>query len=232
MAFGPIMHYTVPKSGLRIELAPLTRESVQECINYEHGGGMQRHQVTRYLGMETAPTVEDEQEWFDRIRKDSHKIVWGIWVIEGATRLLIGTSSLSDIGRDGHASFIRQATSGSQIFRPEYWGQGIAGTAHKARTWYAFTQLGLHRVKSAVIQGNAASVKALQGSGYDYVYTERNESFIDGALRHMDCFACLNPIDLLWSQWWHDDTPTQAALKARERTRHALAWADEHVVLP
>jgi hypothetical protein len=30
MAFGPIMQFAVEKSGLHIELAPLTSESVQE----------------------------------------------------------------------------------------------------------------------------------------------------------------------------------------------------------
>lgn len=74
--------FAVEKSGPHIELAPLTSESVQECISYEHGGGMQRHGVTRYLGMGMAPTAEDEQEWFDKICKDQHKLVWGIWLIE------------------------------------------------------------------------------------------------------------------------------------------------------
>lgn len=232
MAFGPIMQFAVEKSGLHIELAPLTSESVQECISYEHGGGMQRHGVTRYLGMGMTPTAEDEQEWFDKIRKDQHKLVWGIWLIENDTRTLIGVSALNGIGQDGHTGFIRQATSGSQIFRPEYWGQGIASAAHKARAWYAFTQLGLHRIKSAVIQGNGGSAKALGRAGYTLVYTERNEQFGDGKLQHMDCYECLNPLESFWSQWWGDDMPTKAALKARELTREALAWADEHVICP
>ena len=231
MSFGPIMRFTVPKSGLKVELAPLTSESVQENINYEHSGGMQRHSVTRYLGMSTAPTAEDEQEWFDKVRKDPHKLVWGIWLLEKGERTLIGVSSLDGIGQDGHAKFIRQATSGSQIFRTEYWGKGIASTAHKARVWYAFNQLGLHRIKSAVLQGNNGSAKALERSGYNYVYTERNEDYIDGQLRHLDCFECLNPLDTFWSQWWGEDEPTSESKKARELTRKAMAWADKNVEL-
>lgn len=230
MAFGPIMQFSV--GDLQIELAPQTRESMAQFIDSAHGGGMQRHTVTRYLGRRNAPVLEDEYDWFEKERKDTASLVWGIWVIEGDQRIPIGNSGLHGIGKDGHSGFIRQATSGSQIFRPEYWGKGIASAAHKARAWYAFKHLGLHRIKSAVIQGNGGSSTALSRSGYFYTYTERNEHFVDGQLLHMDCFECLNPLDMFWLQWWHGDRPSAAALRARVVTREALAWADEHVRLP
>jgi len=214
-----------------IELAPLTRESMSEFVNLTHGGGMQRYSVTRYLGRQIAPVLEDETDWFDKVRKDATSIVWGIWMIDGDNRTLIGNSSLNGIGEDGHSGFIRQTTSGSMIFRPEYWGKGIASAAHKARTWYAFQHLGLHRIKSAVIQGNGGSSKALGRSGYTYVYTERNETFVDGKLRHLDCFECLNPLDLFWKQWWHGDRPPQTSLNARKLTLDTLKWAEENVEL-
>lgn len=229
MAFGPIMRLKVGE--FNIELAPLTRESTSEFVNLTHGGGMQRYSVTRYLGRQIAPVLEDETDWFDKVRKDATSIVWGIWMIDGDNRTLIGNSSLNGIGEDGHSGFIRQTTSGSMIFRPEYWGKGIASAAHKARTWYAFQHLGLHRIKSAVIQGNGGSSKALGRSGYTYVYTERNETFVDGELRHLDCFECLNPLDLFWKQWWHGDRPPQASLNARKLTLDTLKWAEENVEL-
>lgn len=229
MAFGPIMRFTV--GDLDIELAPLTRDSMSEFVNLDHGGGMQRHQVTRHLGRRQAPTVEDEHEWFDRARADKDTLIWGIWVIDKDNRTLIGSSSLNGIGRDGNTGFIRQATSGSMIFRPEYWGKGIASAAHKARTWYAFQHLGLHCIKSAVIRGNSGSSKALGRSGYIHVHTERNEVYSDGQLRHLDCFECLNPLDLFWRQWWHGDRPSAKALHARQLTREVMAWAEENVTL-
>lgn len=231
MSFGPIMRFTVPKSGLKIELAPLTSESVQENISYEHGGGMQRHSVTRYLGMNTVPTAEDEQEWFDMVRKDPNKLAWGIWMLEADRRMLIGVSSLDHIGQSGHVKFIRQATSGSQVFRPEYWGKGIVSAAHKARAWYAFNQLGLCRINSAVIQDNVGSAKALGRSGYTYTHTDRNEQFSDGKLHHIDYFECLNPLDQFWSIWWGDDEPTTESVAARKLTQRAMAWADKNVDL-
>ena len=229
MAFGPIMRFAV--GDLQVELAPQSRESMPQFIDIAHGGGMQRHTVTRYLGRRNAPVLEDEFDWFEKVRKGTTSLVWGIWVVEGDSRISIGNSGLHGIGEDGHSGFIRQATSGSQIFRPEYWGKGIASAAHKARTWYAFKHLGLHRIKSGVIQGNGGSAKALSRSGYIYVYTERNEQYVDGELLHMDCFECLNPLDLFWSQWWHGDRPPAAAVRARKLTQQTLAWAEAHVEL-
>ncbi len=229
MAFGPIMRFTIGE--LRIELAPLTKEAMGEFINLDHGGGMQSHTINRYMGRDSAPVLEDEERWFDRIREEKDSLIWGIWVIAKGTRTLIGNSSLNGIGKEGHSGFIRQATTGSMIFRKDYWGKGIASAAHKARTWYAFQQLGLHRLQSAVIQANGGSRKALERSGYFLVYTERNEQYGDGVLQHLDCLECLNPLDLFWSQWWHGDRPTKAALAARKVTHEAFAWAEQNVEL-
>ena len=228
MAFGPIMRL---KAGeLTIELAPLTKEVMGEFINLEHGGGMQRLEVRRYTSSITAPVLEDEYDWFEKTRQSKDSIVWGIWVIEDDKRILIGNTSLFSFS-EGHAKLILQATSASMIFRKEYWGRGIASSIHKARTWFAFQHLGLHRVKSAVIQGNVGSLKALSRSGYSLVYVERNEQFVSGRLRHLDCLECLNPNEPFWGQWWHGDRPPRRALEARRCTQVALAWAEENVEL-
>jgi len=224
MSFGPIMRFTVGE--LRIELAPLSKEVMSEFI----APGMQQLSVRVHTGSWNAPVLEDEQEHFDKVRKSKDSIVWGIWVLIGDERILIGVTDISGFD-EGHAKQILQATTGSMIFRKEYWGKGIASAAHKARTWYAFQHLGLHRLKSAVIQSNGGSSKALSRSGYSLVYTERNEQFIDGSLRHLDCFECINPNDPFWSQWWHGDRPTKRSLEARKVTREALDWAQENVDL-
>ena len=233
MAFGPIMRFAVERDdeALTIELAPLTKEAMAEFIDAKHGGGMQRFTVGRYMGRGGAPVLEDEHEWYERVRQEKDSLIWGIWVITDEGRLLIGNSAIVDIGQEGHSGFIRQATTGSMIFNKEYWGKGIASAAHKARTWFAFQHLGLHRLKSAVIQANGGSRKALERSGYQLVYTERNEQYSGGQLEHMDCLECLNPLDLFWSQWWHGDRPSRATQAARRRTKEAMAWAEQFVEL-
>ena len=232
MAFGPIMRFTV--GDLRIELAPFAKSDMGEFISLEYGGGMWQFSVRKYTGRTNAPTLEDEEEHYEKVRKAIDRLVWGIWVItviDGTEqRLLIGVSDLFGFD-EGGTKLIQQATSGSMIFNKEYWGKGIASAAHKARTWYAFTQLGLHRIKSAVLQANIGSRKALERSGYTFVYTERNESFIDGQLQHLDCLECLNPNRLFWSQWWGADRPDPEKLAARKLTQRTLAWAEKNVEL-
>jgi ribosomal-protein-alanine N-acetyltransferase len=220
MSFGPYMRF--PVGELLIELAPLAREDMKEFLP-----GMQKISVSRYLSHHTAYVQEDEEAWFDKTRQDETCIVWGIWLIEDEKRILIGNSALTGITTD----HIRQATSGSLIFRKDLWGKGIASAAHKARTWYAFRELGLHRIMSAVLHGNGGSLKALMRSGYNLVYVERNTVFINGQLTHQDNLACLNPNEPFWGQWWHGERPSKRAIVARQLTREALAWAEKNVEL-
>ncbi|MFZ2126133.1 MAG: GNAT family protein [Candidatus Microsaccharimonas sp.] len=207
---------------LVIELAPLAREDMKKFIP-----GMQKASIDRYLVHHVAFVLEDEEAWFDRTREDQTNIVWGIWLIEGKKRTLIGNSALHDISR----RHIHQASSGSLIFREDLWGKGIASTAHKARTWYAFHELGLHRIKSSVLHGNYGSLKALQRSGYEVANVERNTAFVSGRLIHQDNLECLNPNEPFWTQWWHGERPSKRAVAARVLTREALAWAEKNVEL-
>lgn len=221
MAFGPIMKMKVGE--LAIELAPIKKEDLGEFVS----PGMQQASVTQYFIRRNAPVFEDEVEWFDRKRHEENSVVWGIYSVENGERKLIGSTGLHEITK----SHTIQSVSGSMIFRKEYWGKGIATAVHKARTWYAFIQLGHTRIKSAVYWGNIASKKALEKSGYNLVYVERNTAFIDGTLRHEDNLECLNPSEQAWSLWWGNDEPPQSSLAARERTHETIVWAEENVEL-
>jgi RimJ/RimL family protein N-acetyltransferase len=222
MAFGSVMQMKVGE--LKIELAPLHKEAMKEFVT---AGGMQHHSVTRYLGRRTAPVLEDEQDWFDRVREEKDSLIWGIWLIDGDNRQLIGTSGLHSIG----GAHFRSATSGSMIFRKEHWRKGIAKHCHMARTWYGFAQLGLTQIRSAVMQGNDGSLHALQRSGYVVVATERNATFVDGRFHHQDNLECINPDAFFWDKWWGSD-PVQTEFKeARTLTQEALAWAQAEVKL-
>ena len=219
MALGKTMKLTID-TGLSIELAPFTREEAMQFVK-----GFEQHSITQYL-TDHVETKETEEEWYDKMIKDKTSCVWGIWVVEGGKRTLIGSSALTHISLDKH---IRQAVSGSMIFDKSYWGQGVASACHKARTLWAFEHMGLHRIKSSVLQPNAGSRKALERSGYTYVYTERNEKFVNGELIHLDCFECLNPADWAWRQWWGNDRPPRKNIEARATTQAALTWAQERV---
>lgn len=220
MAFGSIMRIQV--NGMIIELAPLDREVMSEFIK----PGVQSLSITKYM-LTQAKVLEDEYEWYERTRTDKRSIVWGVWVIDGDERRLIGTSGLHDIEKE----FFFQATSGSLIFDRDYWGKGIASAIHRVRTWYAFHQLGMDRILSEVLHGNTASRRALEKTGYVVTHVQRNFKFVDGRLHHMDHLECINPNTSAWKRWWGDDRPTKAAKEARIRARAAMEWASINVTL-
>lgn len=225
MAFGPIMKLHT-EAGLQLELAPFTRSEVAQFI-----GGLQTASVLRFVGIPVM-TLEMEQEWYDKKSKDDNSVLWGIWALHDDERVLIGSTGINEIGP--HVPTQRgmiQGTTGITLTNKQYWGKGIASAAHKARTWYAFRQSGLIRLKSAVAQENGASRRALEKVGYTVVYTERNFQFVDGHHVHEDNLECLNPDDAAWQQWWGDDRPTRKAVEARVKTLEALEWAEKNVEL-
>ena len=228
MSFGPIMKFKTA-TGIHVELAPFERDEVTQLTR-----GQQQLGVLRYMGMANmAQTDGLEQDWYDKAAKKAKDVLWGIWVVEGKNRKLIGATSINEIGPHvASQPNITQGTTGISIADTRYWGRGVASAAHKARTYFAFQQLGIIRLKSAVAQTNRASRIALERSGYSYVYTERNFQFVDGCYVHEDNLECLNPDDWAWRLWWGDDRPTRKAIEAREHTRQALAWVQQNVELP
>lgn len=220
MAFGPIIKLKT-STGMQLELAPYTREEVVQFAEpFSHSS------ITRFLSMHTAQTMETEQAWYDRQIVDKSRLIWGIWAV-GDDRKLVGNFELKDIDR----GVLAQATNGIAITDKEYWGKGVATAVHRAGLQYGFKQLGLVRIKSAVLRGNGASLQSMEKSGFTVVYTERNTHFRDGAPRHQDNLECLNPDDWAWRLWWGDDRPTRKAIEARAKTIEALEWAEKNVEL-
>ncbi|MCA9348275.1 GNAT family N-acetyltransferase [Candidatus Saccharibacteria bacterium] len=188
-------------------------------------GGMQSYTVTKYLSRRSAPTIEDEYQWFEQTRTESSSYVWGIYVHAEGKRCLIGNTAINSIAYHPMSG----ASTGFMIFRPEYWGNGIASACHKARTWYAFTQLGLTRISSGVYEPNIGSRKALEKVGYIPTHTERNAGFVDGRYISLTHFIIINPLHTHWTAWWHGDPIPSEFLDARIRTQTALEWVNTHV---
>lgn len=221
MAFGPTIKLKTD-AGLHLELSAFNREEVTHFAR-----AFQKETVTQYLSMRPVQTAETEQEWYDGFIRNPKSLVWGIWSVDAGVRTLIGNASLTDITGE----IIVQAVNGIAITNSQYWGKGIASVVQKALVWYGFQRRGIVRIKSAVLQPNIGSRKALEKAGYAFVYTERNEKFIAAAFIHKDCFECLNPADWAWRLWWGDDRPTRKAVEARMKTLESLRWAEKNVYL-
>lgn len=228
MGFGPHLEVSVPQKGgkaLTVLLAPHTKEAMPAFVQK---GGMQQYSVNRYLASKrTVPVLEDELDWFEKTRTQGDSVVWGVWVETAGELKLIGGIGLESI-EHGPSGFV-QATDGIVLFDQTYWRKGIASAIQKAVAWFAFTELGIGRIKAAVIHGNIGSLKALQSAGYSLVYVERNTAYVAGKLYHQDNLECINPLEPFFSTWWGDDSKAGDAFRARERTLAVFKWAEGHV---
>ena len=118
------------------------------------------------------------------------------------------------------------------IFRPEFWGKGIAGACHRARTMYAFDDLGLVVIRSGVIFENEASRRAVESVGYVVHHMDRMGHLYKGEPRFDYNLQCINPDKYVWSYWWRNEKPTKKWLEGRKKTIEALEWARQHVERP
>ena len=230
MAFGPHIEVDVPqKDGtmLTVLLAPHAKDSMSGFVDH---GGMQFYSVARYLAARrNVPVREDELDWYEKTRIEEDSVVWAVWVNAPGQRKLIGGISLVSI-EHGPAGFV-QATDGIVLFDKNYWQKGIASAIQKAVMWFAFTELGIGRIKAAVVHGNVGSLKALQSAGFSQVYVERNTAYVAGKLRHQDNLECVNPLQPFWNTWWGDNRIPKKSLEARKVTQTAIVWAEAHVRL-
>ncbi len=225
--FGPIMRFQT-KTGLTIKLGPLSSKVMEQFIAGE--GGMQRYEVHKFLGRTSAPVLEDETDWFNKTRSENTSIVWGVYVVQDSEEKLIGTTGLHGIEAGDYKPYL-SATSGFMIFDPEFWGKGIAGACHRARTMYAFDVLGVVIIRSAVIVQNKASKRAIESVGYVVNHTDRMPGLHKGEPREEYCFWCVNPDDYAWNYWWRGRKLPRKWQEARQKTQAALDWARQNVEL-
>lgn len=146
--------------GLTICLRAFKKEDIPVLV--EHFSSMKIHLYTKGV---FAQTLENELEWYEKNRKDPDSCTWAI-VPNGAEKP-IGVTSLHRIN-----AFDNSCTSGIIIWDADWWGQGVAGATHIARTYWAACEHNRFVIKSSVRVKNEASRRALERVGYTVWGTE------------------------------------------------------------
>ena len=85
------------------------------------------------------------------------------------------------IGEAGVLSFIkenRKAVVGYNLL-PKYWGNGYATEISRALVKYLFNEVGAERIEAMAVEGNTASRKVLEKSGFTAEGVLRNFTYID-----------------------------------------------------
>jgi RimJ/RimL family protein N-acetyltransferase len=144
----------VKTERIAVDLRPACREDMRELV--KHFSSMRVHLYTNGL---FAQTLENEEEWYEKVRKSEDHCTWLIQP-EGYDKP-IGTTGFHNINTRENS-----CTSGIIIWDADWWGKGVASAAHLGRTLFAADYLNRLVIRSCVRTENEASRRALQRVGY------------------------------------------------------------------
>jgi RimJ/RimL family protein N-acetyltransferase len=139
---------------------------------------------TEYTLMWGAQTQQNEEGWFDSMRKDKEEYVWCIYIegVEGP----IGVTGIHNIDRSNSCST-------GIIISSKHHGKGIASAAHLARTMWAADRLNRFTINSSVLVPNQASLRALMRVGYHHVGAQLRCKFQHGQFLDLQHLTWLHP---------------------------------------
>src|SRR5437763_1388786 len=109
--------------GERVTLEPLRPDHLARYLDW-----FSDTRVTAYINRDTAPSMKDEEEFFERVRASNDEIVWAI-VADG---MHVGSTGIHQIDWQH-----RHGTTGIVIGERSQWGKGLATEAMRLRTRYA-----------------------------------------------------------------------------------------------
>jgi RimJ/RimL family protein N-acetyltransferase len=133
---------------------------------------LQDAEVRRWLAaMDEAPTIEDEEEWYDRRRSDPEAVLWAIETIDGR---LIGSLELR-LTQTSH-----RAELGIAIQDKSQWNKGYGTDAVKLAVEYAFGDLELNRVELTTDAQNLRGRRCYEKCGFVEEGTLRQHRFVEG----------------------------------------------------
>ncbi|MFC1696987.1 GNAT family N-acetyltransferase [Nanoarchaeota archaeon] len=159
----------VKLKGEKVYLGPVIKEDIEKYTHW-----LNDIDVTKYL-MQTGQviTIENEEEWFERIIKKKEEKLFAI--IDKETMETIGNVGLHDID-----PINRTANFGIFIGNKEYWGKGYGTEAGKLIIDFGFNILNLNNIWLQVYGYNKRAVRAYEKIGFKEVGRRRETLFFNG----------------------------------------------------
>ncbi len=120
-------------------------------------------QVTKYLGMQQAKSINDAREFIDKINAGIKNDEWIMWVIESKeTATYIGTICLWNLSDDR-----TKADIGFEIL-PDHFGKGIMQEVIPIILKYGFNDMQLDVIEGEVDLENIKSIKLMKKFGFEF----------------------------------------------------------------
>lgn len=129
-------------------------------------------EVTQYLTMYLPMSAPTEEAWFDRLISRENDILLAIETLDG---VFVGNVGLHGINWKD-----RRATLGVMIGEKPYWEKGLGTDVLMILLNYAFNNLNLHKVNSAVLGFNERSLKLHLKCGFTEIGRRKDQFFKNG----------------------------------------------------
>ncbi len=168
-------------NGKLVRLAPLTREDVDVFAPWFSDPEFIRFMFPHVL---RPMSYEDEVEWYENMRKDKDRYIFGIRTREDDK--IIGNCGLFDFNWSS-----RHAEFGIGIGDKAYWGRGYGSDATRILMRYAFDELNLNRVELSVYDFNVRARSAYEKVGFVHEGTRRQAIFREGAYHDVHVMGLL-----------------------------------------
>ncbi len=153
--------------GKKTFLRPLEEKDLPLLVKW-----INDREVTRYLIAYLPMSMENEKEWFSKLKDSKDQITLGICLLDGTLIGVMGTHKI--VWKDGIT------TTGAFIGDKRYWGKGYGTDAKMQLLNYLFNTLNLRKIMSRVIAFNERSLAYSKHCGYKVEGTSRLEIFKEG----------------------------------------------------
>jgi RimJ/RimL family protein N-acetyltransferase len=170
--------------GKRIRLRAVEREDVAKFHEWVNDPD-----VTRGLAMYLPLSMQDEENWFDRISKGApDEKPLAIEVRKGKNWKLIGNCGVFGISLTN-----RSAELGIMIGEKNEWDKGYGAEAMTLLLQHGFETLNLHRIFLRVYEDNVRAVRSYEKAGFVLEGRQRQAVFKHGKYEDVLFMSVLRP---------------------------------------
>jgi len=153
--------------GKNIYLGPLQKKDLEKYLKWLHD--MDVHKFTDQPSK--LMTLEDEEEWYDRARKNKNSWHFAIYLKNEA----IGVCGISNFDR-----IDRTAVIGISIGEKKHWNKGYGTEAIKLLLDYGFNILNLNNIMLTVKDFNERARRCYEKAGFKEFGRRRKSEYFGG----------------------------------------------------
>ncbi|HRX03961.1 MAG TPA: GNAT family protein [Anaerolineae bacterium] len=165
--------------GHQVRLRAIERDDLPLAVQY-----LNDPDVLTYFGQLAPFTLQDEEEWYERMRHDNNVVNFAIEV-DGRYVGGCGLINLDHVHR--------RAEIGIFVGDKTYWGRGIGSEAMRLVIDYGFDYLNLHRIYLRVFAENARAIHVYEGLGFQHEGRLRDAEWRHGRWLDMLYMSVLEP---------------------------------------